>query len=348
MKHWVHHYTLQPGPDPVRAARAPRHGALLKVEFDDRSVGYADLHPWTEFGHAPLDVHLASLASGQPTTLANTALRHARTDAAARRAGLSLFDGLPPARSHALFTGWTAAPCAAFGRCAAEGFESVKLKVGKSPAHEAGALDALADFPLRWRLDANASFTTVESVCGFLAKLSPQIRRNIEFIEDPCPYDSTAWSALSEKEKIPLALDWEIPSSAARTTLPHPPATGPSRTAVPATPPWPGAQLVIIKPASQDAFPLALAAAHAGMEIVVTHSMDHPLGRAVALWTSMRLRQRHGDIVRDGGLQGAALYQPDEFSAQLEETGPETAPPTGTGFGFDPLLQALQWREHGS
>jgi len=101
----------------------------------------------------------------------------------------------------------------------------------------------------------------------------------------------------------------------------------------------------VIKPASQDAFPLALAAAHAGMEIVVTNSMDHPLGQSVALWTAMRLRQRHGDLVLDGGLQTVGLYAPDEFSKQICHRGPQTIPPQGTGFGFDEQLAAMEWKE---
>ena len=100
----------------------------------------------------------------------------------------------------------------------------------------------------------------------------------------------------------------------------------------------------MIKPASQDAFPLALAAAHAGLEIVVTHSMNHPLGQSVALWTAMRLRQRHGDLVRDGGLQAVGLYASDEFSAQIKTAGPRTIPPIGTGFGFDDQLTKLPWK----
>ena len=339
MKIWTHHYTLQPGSDPARAARSPRQGALLRVEFEDETIGYADLHPWEEFGHASLPEHMASLGTDQATALANLALRHARTDAAARRAGLSLFDGLPEVRSHALFTDWAAAPRSAFEQCVAEGYSAVKLKIGRNPQREAAALNVLSDLPLRWRLDANASLTAGggdaaatscsaavpggESIETFLTKLTPDIRANLECLEDPTPYEAAAWTNLSEHEKLPLALDWELPSS---------------------PPPWPGARILVIKPASQDAFPLALAAAHAGMEIVVTHSMDHPLGQAVALWTAMRLRQRHGDLVRDGGLQATGLYQPDAFSGQIKTSGPVTTPPPGTGFGFDDLLTRIPWQ----
>ena len=319
MKLWTHHYTLQPGPHPARAARGPRRGALIRVEFDDETVGYADMHPWEEFGHAPLADHLASLRTDKPTPLANLALRHARTDAAARRAGASLFDRLPEVRSHALFTDWISAPRSAFEQCAAEGYGAVKLKIGRDPHSEAEALNTSSDLPLRWRLDANASSGTEL----FLATLTPAVRANIEFLEDPMSYNPSTWSSLTEREKIPLALDWELPAM---------------------PPPWPGAQVLVIKPASQDAFPLALAAAHVGMEIVVTHSMDHPLGQAVALWTAMRLRQRHGDLVLDGGLSGAGLYTADEFNGRILSRGPQTLPPPGTGFGFDELLVKLLWK----
>ena len=320
MKIWTHHYTLLPGPNPTRAARGPRQGALLRIEFDDETIGYADLHPWEEFGHAPLADHLASLRTDKPTPLANLALRHSRTDAAARRAGLSLFDGLPEVHSHALFTDWVAAPRSAFEQCAAQGYTAAKLKIGRDPQREAEALNAMADLPLRWRLDANAS-TGTES---FLAALSPEVRTNIEFLEDPMAYNSSAWRGLVEREKIPLALDWALPAT---------------------PPPWPGAQVLVIKPAAQDAFPLALAAAHAGMQIVVSHSMDHPLGQSAALWTAMRLRQRHGDVVLDGGLQAIGLYAPDQFSSQISYNGPQTIPPPGTGFGFDQQLAGLTWSE---
>jgi O-succinylbenzoate synthase len=318
----IHHYELRPGPDPARAAAAARRGALLKLDFDDGATGYSDLHPWIEFGQAPLGDQLASLRSDQPAPLARLALRHARTDAAARRAGLSLFTGLPEIRSHALFTNWTNAPRGAFSQCVAEGYTAIKLKVGRDPARESAALNALAGLPLRWRLDANAAFT-VDSLTDWLAELWPSVRANIEFIEDPCAYDPDIWATLAAREKIPLALDWELPTT---------------------PPPWPGAQVVVLKPAAQDAFTLGLAAAQAGRKIVVTHSMDHPLGRATALWTAMRLRQRHGDLVVDCGIAAGGLYEPDQFEAQAPR-GPQAVGPARTGFGLDGLLEAAAWQQ---
>ncbi len=322
MKIWTHYYELDPGPDDARASANNRQGTLLKISFDDDATGYADLHPWPEFGHARLENQVNSLQTARPTHLASLALRHARADAAARRAGVSLFDGLPEVRSHALFTDWTRAPNEIFEQCAVAGYALIKLKVGRYPDVETEKLNRLASIPLRWRLDANARFSPT-SLSSWLQRLSPEIRRNIEFLEDPCPYDPEVWPRIAGREKTSLALDWQIPDT---------------------PPPWPGAGIIVLKPSSQDAFKLAMDAARHGMEIVVTHSMDHPLGRAVALWTSMRLRQLHGDLVRDGGLQGAALYTSDAFSKCLGEKGSETTTPPGTGFGFDTLLESLAWQ----
>ena len=321
VKLWTHPYELVPGPEPFRAATETRRGCLLKVEFDDGAIGHADLHPWTEFGHPALAAHLSSLAGPTPTAMASLALRHARTDAAARRAGVSLFKGLPEVRSHALFTDWTKRSRAEFQQCADAGYTSVKLKCGRPCGRSCGA-QRLADVPLRWRLDANALFAG-EDFRGWLDLLNPHMRAKIEFLEDPFPYDPAAWSSAALVGNVPLALDWELPDT---------------------PPPWPGAALIVLKPSCQDAFTLAADAARAGTDIIVTHSMDHPLGRATALWTAMRLRQRHGDLVRDGGLQAAGLYAADNFSDCLPERGTQVSFPEGTGFGFDELLAELEWQ----
>ncbi len=314
MKILHHRYTLEPGPVPWQALTAPRQGSLLRVEFDDASIGHADLHPWPEFGQEPLERQLAAIASDAPTPQGVIALRHARTDAAARRAGLSLFAGLPVVGSHALFTDWTCAPRAAFEACSAEGFRAAKLKIGRDPVAEAAALNELSGIALRWRLDANALFT-LRDFREWIGLLNDDVRQAIEFVEDPCPYDADSWADLAEETGLAFALDWQLPE------LP---------------PPWPGTSVLVLKPSAQEVFPLAHAAAAAGLKVVVTHSLDHPLGRAIAMWTAMRLRQRHGDAVLEGGLGSTDLAPPARW--------PLAPGPGGTGFGFDDLLAATRWQ----
>lgn len=158
----------------------PRHGALIRV-----NGGYADVHPWPELGDLPLDEQLALLARGETTTLTSSSLEFASIDAAARRDGRSLFDGLTIPPSH-----WP-------GPDPPAEFDTVKLK----------SIDVIPD-RLRLRIDFNATLTPSQFVN--IAATLP--RERIDFIEDPCPYDASTWRELRERTGLRLALD-RAPSS---------------------------------------------------------------------------------------------------------------------------------------
>lgn len=174
---WTHRYTLHPRRVLSGLAGArPREGALLRV-----GDGFADVHPWPELGDATLDEQLALLARGETTSLTRCSLRFAALDAAARRDGRSLFEGLTIPLSH-----WSGAhPPAAF--------DTAKVKCGRD-------LDVHA-LPegVRLRLDFNAALTAEE----FLKVPLPRV----EFVEDPCPYDAAAWQRIRQERDLRLALD---------------------------------------------------------------------------------------------------------------------------------------------
>jgi o-succinylbenzoate synthase len=157
------------------AADGPRRGALLRV-----GDGFADVHPWPELGDAPLDAQLAMLARGETTSLTRASLEFAAIDAAARRGGRSLFEGLTIPRSH-----WP-------GADPPDGFDTVKLK----------SIDRIPDH-VRLRLDFNATLIPDEFVR--IAATLP--RERIDFIEDPCPYDAATWRELRARTGLRLALD---------------------------------------------------------------------------------------------------------------------------------------------
>jgi O-succinylbenzoate synthase len=160
-----------------------RRGALIRV-----NGGYADIHPWPELGDLPLDQQLALLARGETTRLTASSLEFASIDAAARRDGRSLFDGLTIPPSH-----WP-------GPDPPPGFDTVKLK----------SIDVIPD-RVRLRIDFNATLTAEEFVD--IAATLP--RERIDFIEDPCPYDASTWRELRAKTGLRLALD-RAPSSSER------------------------------------------------------------------------------------------------------------------------------------
>jgi O-succinylbenzoate synthase len=164
----------------ARAETLRRRGALIRV--DD---GFADVHPWPELGDAPLDEQLARLARGETTPLTRASLRFAATDAAARREGRSVFDGLTIPESH-----WP-------GADPPPAFDTVKIKCGLD-------FDArsLPD-GVRLRLDFNATL----DADAFAALAESLPRERVDFIEDPCPYDAAVWRALQIRTRLRLALD---------------------------------------------------------------------------------------------------------------------------------------------
>ena len=170
MRVLVHRYSLT-----LRNGGGWREGALLQVHG-----GYADVHPWPELGDAPLDEQLARLSRGETTALTGASLQLAAVDGAARRRGVSLFEGLTIPASH-----WP-------GNDPPPGFDTVKLKrVMEVPEH------------VRIRIDFNARLTPAE----FLRIAETLPKERIDFIEDPCAYDEAVWRDLRERTGLRLALD---------------------------------------------------------------------------------------------------------------------------------------------
>ncbi|HKR62837.1 MAG TPA: hypothetical protein VJZ00_03815 [Thermoanaerobaculia bacterium] len=276
MRVFVHRYRLVPRRAHGLLTR-PREGALLRVQRRV-DVGFADLHPWPELGDATLDEQLALLARGAPTLQARASLRFAALDADARRRGVSLFDGLTIPESH-----WP-------GNEPPAEFDTIKIK-GLQPVPPR----------VRVRIDFNASLTAEE----FLRLELP--REQIDFVEDPCPYDEVGWRRLREKTGLRLALDRFEGD----------------------------ADVLIHKPALGAEFPKH-------RDVVVTSYMDHPVGQFFAAYVAAT-----HDVNPRCGLFTHVLYEPDAFLERVESDGARLRAPRGNGIGFDDLLESLEWTSIG-
>lgn len=287
-------------------------GALIEVDG-----GFGCIHPWPELGDPPLEKCLVDLAGAQRWPIVRRALRCAEFDRAARVLDESLFEEMEVPLSHAtLATG----DAEEISRAADAGFSVIKLKCGRDLVAEAKFLDEMnLAFPsLRWRLDFNES-PTPEEVTEFLLGLSEKTRLTIDFVEDPCPYSESAWTALRRKTRVRLAIDREAA-----------PLNG-------------AAQVMVIKPAVDEPFLLAEAALAHDQRVVLTGYMDHPLGQAFAAWEAARLGLQFPGLVGMCGLQTHHLFEPDEFTEALGPWAPKFKVPSGTGLGFDDALDALPW-----
>jgi O-succinylbenzoate synthase len=191
---YVWRYQLRPrrGREALLPAR-DHLGALVRT-----GDGIACLHPWPEFGDAPLGDQLEALAAGATTPLVEQARHCAAEDAAARRDGRSLFARKPMPECH--FTGGDGAGPVP------PGFRAAKFKVGGDPAAATRALEAAEGAMVR--LDANAGFTR----SGFerwARALEPELRARIDFVEDPYPFGLEAWCATEWATGVALAQDLE-------------------------------------------------------------------------------------------------------------------------------------------
>jgi O-succinylbenzoate synthase len=277
-----------------------RRGALIRV-----NGGVADVHPWPELGDLTLDEQLAMLARGETTPLTQSSLEFASIDAAARRDGRSLFDGLTIPPSH-----WP-------GPDPPAEFDTVKLK----------SIDVIPD-RVRLRIDFNATLSPSQ----FVAIAATLPRERIDFIEDPCPYDPVVWRDLRDQTGLRLALDRAPSSSQHRQEcLCH---TGSKM--------WHrhsclcslnSYDVLILKPAIQEI-------ACADTEIVVTSYMDHPIGQLCAAYAAAT-----ANITSTCGLITHVLFENDPFLERMRIDGTRLVPPRGTGWGFDDLLEKLPWQK---
>lgn len=322
-----------------------RAGALLRMKFSDGVTGHADLFPWPELGDAGLSELLQELTVALKKTdlksdgdftnaqqvLRKLADRDQRylllprvfdalcAEAEALRAQRPLVDG--SIRNH--FTALSAVQLAPADVLDARrgGFPAIKVKIAKRPpsspsdtrglivlikeglieeAKALGRLQSHWDLPLR--LDANEN-ATPDGVCAFLDALPIRLRDAIEFIEDPFPFSLKQWSAFHKETGIRIAIDRPVMGfigqhSDVKNRLSEVFSEN-------------AAQIYVHKPAWLED-DVATVAAKAGVPVVVTSALGHPVGNLWAASVAARLAPEgvHGCYTH-------TAYRDDEISNSL-------------------------------
>ncbi|MEM1441614.1 MAG: enolase C-terminal domain-like protein [Verrucomicrobiota bacterium] len=280
-------------------AKKTHEGALIRI-----GSGCGCLHPWPELGDAPLSEQLQILAAGGKTPLIEGALRCASEDGEAREAGVSLFsDPIPP--SH-----WLALPGDDPRQAKEEGFEAVKLKIGRDLVDELEVMERWHDAGFALRLDGNESLS-LSTFLEFWETLGG-LREHVELVEDPVRWDPETWRILRETG-ISVAFDREVESR------------------------WQPGSVAVIKPATTQWLPPSEA------RILVTSYMDHAIGQCWASIEAARIAKERPTDFLGAGLLTHRCFETDPFFEKIETEGPFLLPPTGTGLGFDDLLEDLEW-----
>ncbi|MBA3958054.1 MAG: hypothetical protein H0X51_06645 [Parachlamydiaceae bacterium] len=293
-----------------------REGALLRVKFTDGTIGFADCHPWVSLGDLPISDQLECLKQGLPTQLGFRSLEFARLDAQARKREISLFSGLSIPTSHLLIPNLQGLCLKEVERFLEDGITCFKVKLGKDLEYQ---LPILVEFlkcaerhAFKVRLDFNCNLT-LKQFEGFCDAINPWCGQ-IDFYEDPIPFDAAEWSKLKGRGVVACDLHSEK-------------ALGVD-----------AAALLVVKPAVQslDLF------GDASKKLVVTSYLDHPLGQLCAAYVAAKVQ---GNRLHGCGLLTHLVYEATEFSEQLGHANGCLKVSEGTGFGFDELLSKQPWQK---
>lgn len=314
MKAWISPYALQSkGSLNSKTGPCAHAGCLIRVEFAENRVGYADCHPWPELGDSPLEFHLKMLKLGHLTRLMQQSLAIAKHDALCRHKKASLFENLRIPSSHALITDIKNVTEPLLDELKRQGFTRIKVKASKDNInHLKDMLARLAGSNIKLRLDFNSSLTRSEFQ-QVLYPIAPYLNC-VEFFEDPIPFHLSIWKEIQKNYGVSLACDRD---SVKAIGFPE------------------SAAYLIVKPAIQTPYLFM----NAPQNIVITTYADHPLGQFAAAWSAANFKGPLGIC----GLLSHYAYETNPFSALIRHAGPDLHPPLGTGLGFDYLLQKLSW-----
>lgn len=307
------------------------HGALIKV-----NDGIGCLHPWPEFGDAPINEQLKILRDGGTSKVIERALHMAEVDGEARRRGVSLFQGMEIPPSH---YSWDQNQPAEpqMMRVINEGWRAIKMKgsanVGEvlrwleawsadfSPQSETMRTEVRAPF---LRLDFN-SCLTASQFTDFMRALPLSMRERIDFIEDPFPYDAAAWSAAQIELHLRLACDKGLIRSEE------------------SFPDECGYTVAVLKPGRRE-WRFMISGIPANARIVMTSAMDHAIGQSFAAWEAAMAWRELGARMDLCGLCTEHLFEKDAFFERLSSRGGLlNLDRSGTGLGFDDVLAKLSW-----
>lgn len=311
-------YLLHPVALRGASTRAPRRGALLRItRAKDGLSGFGDLHPWPEFGSAPLDEQLSGAKIGEFSPAMRSTLSCAFVDIAAQEKGHSIFSQFKALPSHHLLAELSNIEALR----ALPPSSVVKIKVGVNPAQEVALLRECAHqlAGRKVRLDFNGKLSAHEFRV-FIESLGPS-RGSVELVEDPTSYDPELWAELQRELGVALAVDHVVDPTDVSSD---------------------SAKFAIVKPATQP-YQLAIELARR-FQVIFTTLLDHPIGVAWANWCAERFFESRGQRPVCG-LSSQSAYRSDLFTARLDRLIKGDTWNTPPGFGFGDLASELDWQE---
>lgn len=276
-----------------------QQGTLIKIEDSYGNEGYADLCPWPQFGDSIWEVEIASYSN-----LFQRALELAYFDLEARKNKIQLLTDIAII-NNVLISNYHQFD---LRQSSLTKFSTLKIKGDTEIKKLAAFIKAIKNHVHKIRLDFNFCLTENEFKM-FLSYLNESDLCSIEYVEDPFPFNETAW--LEFNKKIKLALDWGAKEA------------------------WP--YLKIYKPSRDQVSEKILAQS----EFSLTSAMEHPVGLVHGLYWAQKFSEKaHGFLTLD-------FYEMTDFNYFFEQVGEQLIYRTdGFGIGFTQILRRLNWRPY--
>ncbi|KAB8031033.1 hypothetical protein [Fluviispira multicolorata] len=311
-----------------------RMGFLLKVDYKDIGIGYADCFAFPELGDSPISEQISYLKNKKLTRNLRKSLIFSRIDAIYRGKNLNAFNNLNLPKNH-----WTVSDISSLTikdlfNLKENNFCFLKLKFGRNLQNEINFIKEnyffLKELNLKFRIDFNSSLT-FENAIFFFSSLQKYVDI-FDFIEDPIPFQCESWNLLLKHfPLLKLALDNNSLEHLEDLTLNE------QKKCV---------RNLIIKPAQQylnnsydNSFFSKLD------KVIFTSYMDHPLGQVCALYEAANFYSHFPKSQGSCGFLTHFLYVENAYSECLMIENTRLIPSSkGTGFGFNHLLEKENWR----
>jgi hypothetical protein len=285
-------------------------GFLLRL-VSEIGWGVACVQPWPTLGDGSLQEHLLDLKLSSPKLPLNQrAIEWALLDAKARSSKISLAPAEFSVTSHRTLALDTELTESYLKRLKNQGWKVLKAKQSPDKIISSSALDKIAKYGFKIRLDFNNSMK-MKPFMAWWNGLSEMNRRTIEFVEDPFLFNSEDWSNFGEK------VAWDFQQGKFIE----------------------GDWTLVYKPTRES-----LMRKTNKSPIVITTSMDHPVGQRQALAEIYRLSSSsHPEIQwTTHGLSSHLLFHETKYS-HLLSSGFEFKGWSEFGLGFEELLNSESW-----
>lgn len=270
--------------DKLKSKKLSKAAYLLRCTNSSGAVGYAD--------YSSVNLHLLKEAlrhslRGSEHAQAKQSIDFASKDLKADVDGEPVFSPQFSINNHYLISDIESFLFSDLDQLWFQGYRSLKIKIVEDMdllINFFNKLSKKTNYPFLLRLDFNASVDKNFAYL-FLDRLQGTLKDSllsVEFLEDPLPYNKTEWKLLKKRYNYPLAIDLEWNNFLLNEDLLGLKQEG-------CLSKFSDLQrdlafdVMVLKPAVQEVFGLVSCFLNQGMKFVLTHYMDHSLGRLHAI-----------------------------------------------------------------